>query len=268
MFEKIKETVSFIENRMPFRPETLIVLGSGLGNLVSKINEIKRLNYSEIPNFPVSTVEGHHGTLIFGEYVDRKIAVMQGRFHFYEGYSMEQVVFPIRVLSQLGCNTLLASNAAGGLNPSYDVGDIMVFEDHINFMPNPLIGKNYPELGPRFPDMANVYDATLVKKAVTFCNNLKINIHKGVYIGVTGPAYETKAECYAYRNMGADAVGMSTVPESIVAHQMGLKCFAASVITNKVGRQDGIPLSHEEVLHAADKASSVLSDLFLHLIST
>jgi purine-nucleoside phosphorylase len=266
MFEKIKETVSFIESRIPFRPQLLIVLGSGLGNIISEIKEISRLEYKEIPNFPVSTVEGHKGALIFGECCDRKIVIMQGRFHFYEGYSMDQVIFPIRVLSQLGCETLLASNAAGGLNPDYNVGDIMVFEDHINFMPNSLIGKHYPEFGPRFPDMSNVYDPVLIDRALAFCELQGISVHRGVYIGVTGPSYETRAECYAYRNMGADAVGMSTVPESIAARQMGMKCFAVSIITNQVGRH-GIPLSHEEVLQAANKASSALSALFINLLN-
>ena len=225
------------------------------------------IDYQEIPHFPVSTVEGHAGKLITGRLNDTPVLVMQGRFHFYEGYSMEEVTFPVRVMKFLGIGTLVVSNAAGGMNPNFEIGDIMIINDHINLMPNPLIGKHEPEFGARFPDMSETYDRELVAGALHAARELAIPIREGCYVGVTGPTLETPKEYEYLRIIGADAVGMSTVPEVIVAHQMGIRVFAVSVITDL-----GVPgkiqkLTHQDVIEAAERTAPRLVSLIIKLIA-
>jgi purine-nucleoside phosphorylase len=261
MLQKINETVSFITDKIETTPDTGIILGTGLGDFSESINIHQTISYKEIPNFPHSTVESHKGNLIFGEVGGHQVVVMQGRFHYYEGYQMEEVIFPVRVMKFLGVKNLLVTNAAGGMNPSFEVGDIMVINDHINLMPNPLIGKHYAEFGDRFPDMSETYNAELIKTAIEWGSNQKFRLQKGCYVGVTGPTLETPKEYEFMHAIGGDAVGMSTIPEIIAAHQMGMKCFAASVITDL-----GVPgriekTSLQDVLNAAKKAGPHLSNL-------
>src|SRR6185436_4725099 len=236
MLEKIKETATFISGKVNFNPEAGIILGSGLGGLVNKISVAHSLSYSEIKNFPVSTVQGHGSKLIFGTLNGVRIVAMQGRFHFYEGYSMQDVTFPVRVMKLLGIKKLILSNASGGMNSKFKVGDLMIIDDHINLMGvNPLIGKNIDELGPRFPDMSEPYSKTMIKQAKEIAERNNFRCHVGVYAAVTGPTYETRAEYKYIHTIGADAVGMSTVPEAIVARHMNLPCFAISIITDMGG---------------------------------
>ncbi|MFM7661887.1 MAG: purine-nucleoside phosphorylase, partial [Bacteroidota bacterium] len=214
MLEKIKESAAFIQSKTSITPSIGIILGTGLGGLVKEINVIDTISYENIPNFPVSTVESHSGKLIFGELGGKKVVAMQGRFHYYEGYSLQQVTFPVRVMKLLGIERLFVSNASGGVNPEFEVGEIMIQDDHINLFPgNPLIGKNIDELGPRFPDMSDPYDPVMIAlaKQIASENNIKVSV--GIYAGLTGPTLETPAEYQYVRNIGADAVGMSTVPE-------------------------------------------------------
>ena len=233
MIEKIKETAAFIKEQFSIIPETAIILGTGLGELVNHITDQKELAYKDIPNFPISTVEGHSGKLIFGKLGTKDIMAMQGRFHFYEGYDMKQVTFPVRVMKQLGVKTLFVSNAAGGMNPTFKVGDLMVIRDHINLFPeHPLHGKNYNELGPRFPDMSEAYSKRLIKKAFEIAEKNNIYLQQGVYVGTQGPTFETPAEYKYFKIIGGDAVGMSTVPEVIVARHSDMEVFAISVITD------------------------------------
>ena len=251
----IKEAVSFIRSKTDRRPETAIILGSGLGDIVNHIDDPVAIDYASIPHFPVSTVEGHAGQLIAGLMGGTEVLIMAGRFHFYEGYTMEELTFPIRVMKFLGIKTLIVSNAAGGMNPNFEIGDIMVINDHINTMPNPLIGKHYPEFGARFPDMSETYCPELIRRVKSHASDLDIPLQEGCYVGVTGPTLETPKEYEYFRIIGGDAVGMSTVPEAIVAHQMGVKIFAVSVITDL-----GVPgkiqkLTHEDVIEAAGKAA-------------
>jgi purine-nucleoside phosphorylase len=268
MLEKIKATSGFIKNKTGFNGKIAVILGSGLGGFTQNVEIEKELDYSEIPNFPVSTVEGHSGKLIFGKLRNKEILVMQGRFHFYEGYSMEEVTFPIRVFQQLGIEYLLVSNAAGGINYSFEVGDVMMITDHINlFGTNPLIGKNYNELGPRFPDMTHAYNVELCEHAREIARKHYIQLHEGTYIGLTGPSFETPAEYRFLHTIGGDAVGMSTVPEVIVANYSGMKVFGISVITN-----NGLIISeggnkHTEVLDVAALAGLKLETIFCDLIS-
>jgi len=268
MLSAIKEAVSYIRNQVQEIPETAIILGTGLGNIVDHLEVLRVIDYQEIPHFPVSTVEGHAGKLILGKLGDTPVLIMQGRFHFYEGYSMEEVTFPIRVMKFLGIGTLVVSNAAGGMNPDFEIGDIMVINDHINLMPNPLIGRHDPEFGARFPDMSQTYDTGLIQKARDEARKLGINIHQGCYVGVTGPTLETPKEYEYLRIIGADAVGMSTVPEVIVAHQMGIRIFAVSVITDL-----GVPgkiqkLTHQDVIKAAEKTAPELTNLIIQMITS
>ena len=252
MISRIKETVAFIKQKYSTIPKVGIVLGSGLGNFTSEIKIECEIPYHEILNFPVSTVEGHTGKLIFGELSGRKIVAMAGRFHNYEGYSAQEIVFPIRAMKYLGIEFLLLSNAAGGVNPSFKVGDLMLINDHVSqFVPNPLIGKNETELGPRFPDMMEAYCREILNKAKSIATANKIDVKEGVYICVTGPTFETRAEYRMIKAIGGDAVGMSTVQEVITAIHMGLKCFAISVITDMWVEEHEIAISHEEVLEAA-----------------
>ena len=263
-----KQTTDFLINKGFNNPEIGIVLGTGLGQLVNHIDIIQEISYSEIPNFPVSTVEFHSGKLIFGILENKKVVVMQGRFHLYEGYSSDQTVFPIRVLKFLGIDTLLVSNAAGGVNPSFQVGDLMIITDHISQLaPNPLIGKNYKELGPRFPDMSEPYKKHLIQKMKHIAAEKNIKVREGVYVAVTGPTFETRAEYKMILTLGGDAVGMSTVQEVITAVHMGLPVFAMSVITDVGIREEENVITHEEVLQAAKEAEPNFKALFCELIA-
>jgi purine-nucleoside phosphorylase len=268
ILQQLHETTSFIQNLYPHTPEVGIVLGSGLGNFAQEIKVEKEIPYDAIPHFPVSTVEGHHGKLIFGELSGKKVVVMAGRFHFYEGYTPEQVVYPVRVMKQLGISHLLLSNAAGGVNPAFKVGDLMIITDHISFSTvNPLIGKNYTELGPRFPDMSEPYSKELIKNVRKIASALKIKLVEGIYFGVTGPTFETRAEYKLIHRLGGDAVGMSTVQEVIIAVHMGLPVFAVSVITDIGIREEDNIITHEEVLQAAKEAEPKLTAIFKQLVA-
>lgn len=267
LINQLKETTAFIRSQYPHTPEAGIVLGSGLGDFADQIQIEKEIDYKEIPHFPVSTVEGHKGKMIFGELSGKKVVAMAGRFHYYEGYSVQEVTFPVRVLKYLGIKCLFLSNAAGGVNPAYKVGDLMIINDHISFgTMNPLIGKNYNELGPRFPDMTEPYKKELIEKAKSIAARLKIPVHEGIYFVVTGPTFETKAEYRMIHKLGADAVGMSTVQENIVAVHMGLPVFAMSVITD-LGLGDHEKITHEEVLKAAREAEPKLAAIFKQMIA-
>lgn len=266
MQEKIQQTVSSILNRVQMPLETGIILGSGLGGLVKEIAVEHSINYSDVPNFPVSTVVGHHGKLIFGKLSGKNVVVMQGRFHYYEGYSMQEITFPVRVMKSLGIKNLFISNAAGGVNPSYQIGDLMFIRDHINLMPNPLIGKNNESLGPRFPDMSEPYSKGLIREAIEIAGRNNIRAHAGVYTAVTGPTFETVAEYKYILAIGGDAVGMSTVPEVITAAHMKLPCFGVSVITDLGGKDELVPISHEEVLKAAREAEGRLTLIVKELL--
>lgn len=268
MLKQIYEAVEFIKTRYSDQPSVGVVLGSGLGSFAGEIETEFEISYKEIPNFPVSTVEGHSGKLIFGNLSGKKVVAMAGRFHYYEGYSAQEVVFPIRVLKFLGIKTLLLSNAAGGLNTSYKVGDLMIIKDHISMLTvNPLIGKNEDDLGPRFPDMSEPYKNYLIEKAkkIAFDNN--IDLKEGVYAGVTGPTFESRAEYKMLKLLGGDAVGMSTVQEVIVAVHLRLPVFAMSVITDVGIREEENTITHLEVLQAAKDAEPKLTLIFKQLIA-
>ncbi len=266
MYEKIQETASFLKDRMTTKPETAIILGSGLGHLVDEIDVDTEIAYKDIPNMPVSTVEGHSGKLLFGKLAGKEIVAMQGRFHYYEGYSMKEVTFPVRVMYELGVKNLFVSNAAGGMNPAFHVGDLLVLTDHINMFPeNPLRGRNIPT-GPRFPSMHQAYDPEFISIVDDAAKRLGIKIFKGVYLGTQGPTYETPAEYRMFRLMGADAVGMSTVPEVIVAVHCGMRVFGISVITDLGGFEEAQKVSHEAVQAAADAAQPRMSALMKELI--
>ncbi len=267
MLEKIKATANFIKERIKTSPDIGIILGTGLGGLASEIEIIESIPYVEIPNFPVSTVEGHAGRLIYGTLGHKKVLAMQGRFHFYEGYTMKEVVFPVRVMKLIGISNLFVSNASGGLNPNWEVGDIVVINDHINFFPeHPLHAKNDPELGPRFPDMSKVYDERLRNKAKLIALEHNIPVKEGVYIGVQGPTFETPAEYRMFRILGGDMVGMSTVPEVIAARHMGLKVFGISIITDSGVPGEIVEISHEEVQEVAMKAEPKMTLIMKKLI--
>ncbi|MBR3399304.1 MAG: purine-nucleoside phosphorylase [Prevotella sp.] len=266
MYEKIQETASWLKQRMTTSPKTAIVLGTGLGQLASEITDTYEFPYSEIPNMPVSTVEGHSGKLIFGKLGGKDIMAMQGRFHFYEGYTMKEVTFPVRVMYELGIKTLFVSNAAGGMNPKFKIGDLMIIDDHINFFPeHPLHGKNFPT-GPRFPDMHETYDHKLIELADKIAEEKGIRVVHGVYMGVQGPTFETPAEYRMYHLLGGDAVGMSTVPEVIVAHHCGIKTFGISIITDLGGFDDPVEVSHEEVQVAANAAQPIMTEIMREMI--
>ena len=280
MLEKIQETAAFLKAKMHTHPETAIILGTGLGSLVHEITDKYEINYSEIPNFPVSTVEGHSGKLIFGKlgnkdimamqgrfHFNKDIMAMQGRFHFYEGYSMKEVTFPVRVMRELGIKTLFVSNAAGGTNPDFEIGDLMIITDHINLFPeHPLRGKNI-EYGPRFPDMSEAYSKELIAKALEIAQEKGIKVQQGVYLGTQGPTFETPSEYKMFHILGADAVGMSTVPEVIVANHCGIKVFGVSVITDLGVEGKIVEVSHEEVQKAADEAQPRMTTIMRELIN-
>ena len=267
MLERIQETADFLKSKMHTHPETAIILGTGLGSLANEITDKYEIGYETIPNFPVSTVEGHSGKLIFGTLGNKDIMAMQGRFHFYEGYSMKEVTFPIRVMRELGIKTLFVSNAAGGMNPAFEIGDLMIITDHINFFPeHPLRGKNIP-YGPRFPDMSEAYNKGLIQKANEIAQEKGIKVQHGIYIGTQGPTYETPAEYKMFRILGADAVGMSTVPEVIVANHCGIRVFGMSVITDLGVEGKIVEVTHEEVQKAADAAQPLMTSIMRELIN-
>ena len=267
MLERIQETAAFLRSKMHTQPETAIILGTGLGSLVNEITDKYEIGYETIPNFPVSTVEGHSGKLIFGKLGNKDIMAMQGRFHFYEGYAMTEVTFPVRVMRELGIQTLFVSNAAGGMNPDFEIGDLMIITDHINHFPeHPLRGKNIP-YGPRFPDMSEAYNKGLIRQADTIAAEKGIKVQHGVYIGTQGPTYETPAEYKMFRILGADAVGMSTVPEVIVANHCGIKVFGMSVITDLGVEGKIVEVTHEDVQKAADQAQPLMTTIMRELIN-
>ena len=266
MYEKIQETASWLNARLSCHPTTAIVLGTGLGRLTEEIDIVQSFEYAEIPNFPVSTVEGHSGRLILGRLGDSDILAMQGRFHYYEGYSMKEVTFPVRVMYELGVKTLFVSNAAGGVNADFEIGNMMIITDHINFFPeHPLRGKNLPT-GPRFPDMSEAYDRRLISMADDIAAEKGITVKHGVYVGTQGPTFETPAEYKMFKNLGGDAVGMSTVPEVIVARHCGIRVFGVSVITD-LGVEGKIEeVSHEEVQRAANAVQPLMADIMREMI--
>lgn len=264
---KIEESAGYIRKFLRGSPEIGIILGTGLGNLAAQIQEKIEIDYGQIPNFTVSTSIGHRGVLVAGKVSGRQVIAMEGRFHYYEGYTMQEVTYPVRVMKALGANTLIVSNAAGGMNPDYESGDLMIISDHINLMgDNPLRGPNDDSLGPRFPDMIEPYNDKLARLAESIAKQLKIKVHKGVYVGVAGPNLETRAEYRFLRNIGADAVGMSTVPEVIVAVHMGMKVLGISCITDECIPETLKPLDIEKVLAVAKKSEPVLSKLVMEVI--
>ncbi|MGB8490687.1 MAG: purine-nucleoside phosphorylase [Bacteroidales bacterium] len=268
MLENINETVEFLRSRGISDPVAGIILGTGLGGLAANIRNRIEIDYREIPGFPVSTVEGHDGKLISGIFGGKKIVAMKGRFHYYEGYRPEQVALPIRVMKYLGITRLFLSNAAGGVNPLFHIGDIMIITDHINLMTNPLIGLNDERIGPRFPDMSAAYDKELIEKATEIARKHNINVRKGVYLGTSGPTFETPSEYKYFHIIGADSVGMSTTPEVIVARHMGLKCFAVSIITD-LGVEGKIEyMTHEMVQREAEKAEARMTTIMTELLTS
>ena len=267
MLQTIKESATFLKEKTNYNPKVGIILGTGLGGLVAEIEIEHSISYEDIPNFPISTVEGHSGRLIFGRLGGKQVVAMQGRFHFYEGYSMQKVTFPVRVMKFIGIKSLIVSNASGGVNPDYEVGDLMILSDHINLIPNPLIGANIAELGPRFPDMSESYCKDLIAKAENIAEANNLPVKKGIYVALTGPTLETPAEYTHMRIIGGDTVGMSTAPEVIVARHMGIPCFAMSVITDL-----GVPgkiqkVSHEEIQKVAEIAEPKLTLIIKELIA-
>lgn len=268
MLTKFKESTAYIQSRTNVKPSVGIILGTGLGGLVDEINIIDEIPYEDIPNFPVSTVQSHSGKLIFGELGGKNVVAMQGRFHFYEGYTMKECTFPVRVMKFLGIERLFVSNASGGVNPDFEVGEIMIIDDHINLFPaHPLIGKNLDDLGPRFPDMMHTYDSTMIELAKTIAAENNIRVATGTYAGLTGPTLETPAEYKYVRAIGADTVGMSTVPEVIVARHMDIPCFAISIITDL-----GVPgriqeTSVEDVIAVANEQEPKMTIIMKELIS-
>lgn len=268
MIDKIQETANYIRAKVGEMPKTAIILGTGLGALVDHIDDKQYIPYKEIPNFPVSTVEGHSGNLIFGRLGTKPVMAMQGRFHYYEGYDMKHVTFPVRVMKELGIETLYVSNAAGGMNKEFRVGDIMIITDHINLFPeNPLHGKNDNRLGPRFPAMTEAYSHKLIDLADKIAAEKGIRVMHGVYVGTQGPTFETPAEYEYFRIIGGDAVGMSTVPEVIVANHGGMKVFGVSVITDLGGKDVTDVPTHEEVQKAAEEAQPRMMEIMKELVA-
>jgi purine-nucleoside phosphorylase len=265
--EQIKETVRFIQGKTKIKPEIGIILGTGLGGLVKEINIETTISYKEIPHFPLSTVEFHEGKLILGELGGKQIIAMQGRFHYYEGYSMKQITFPVRVMKKMGIHTLLISNAGGGMNPFFKRGDLMLIADHINLIgDNPLIGQNLDEFGPRFPDMSEPYSSALIVLAEKIALENKIKLQKGVFVAMSGPNLETRSEYRFLRNIGADVVGMSTVPENIVAVHCGIKVLGISVITDECFPDALKPVDIDEIIETANNAEPNLTLIMKKLI--
>ena len=267
LVEKINETLEVIHKKTNKKYEVGIILGTGLGGLVKDIEIEHQIDYGELPHFPLSTVESHQGKLIFGKIANKNVVAMQGRFHYYEGYSMQQITYPVRIMKYLGVKTLLVSNACGGMNPLYRRGDIMLMVDHINLLgDNPLIGKNENDLGPRFPDMSEPYSLDLIKLAENIALENKIKVQKGVYVAVPGPNLETKAEYRFLRAIGADVVGMSTIPENIVANHMGMKVLGISIITDECFPESLKPAVLEEIIAAANQAEPKMTLIFKEVI--
>ena len=268
MWDKVQETVAFLnEKTKNYNPEFGVILGSGLGNFVEDIAIEFVVEYKDIPNFPISTVQGHKGALVFGKVGEKKVVAMQGRFHYYEGYDSKQVTFPVRVMNYLGIQLLIVSNASGGVNPTFKVGDVMIIKDHINMIPDhPLSGHNDERFGPRFVNMSEPYKKSLIAKAKEIALNLNIEVKEGIYLALQGPTFETLAEYKYVKNVGADCVGMSTVPEVIVARHMDLNCFGISVITDMGNEEEIEAVNHEEVLQAAKKAEPHVRNLIKNLI--
>ena len=267
LMQQLKETVEFIKKEFKEEAGIGIILGSGLGNFIQEVTIEKEIPYANIPHFPISTVKGHSGKLVLGTLNGKKILAMSGRFHFYEGYTPQQVVYPIRVMKLLGVHTVMLSNAAGSVNPNHKVGDMMIINDHISFLTfNPLIGKNEEELGPRFPDMSEPYNKELISKAIAIAQRENIELKQGVYVGVTGPTFETRAEYQLIKTIGGDVVGMSTVQETIVAVHCGMKVFAMSIVTDLGIRDEENAITHEEVLQAAKEAEPKFTMIFKELI--
>ena len=268
MLKEIKKSAIFLKQKINSNPKTGIILGTGLGGLVDQIKIKHSIQYKDIPYFPLSTVEGHSGKLIFGTLGEKEVVAMQGRFHFYEGYSIDKITLPVKVMKMLGIKNLIVSNASGGVNPNYKIGDLMIIQDHINLIPNPLIGKNIDELGPRFPDMSEAYCKKLITKAENIAKRKNIRIQKGVYVALTGPTLETPAEYKFMRIIGGDTVGMSTAPEVIIANHMQIKCFAISVITD-LGVEGKIQkVTHEEIQKIAEKSEPKLTQIISELIKS
>ena len=269
MLEEFKAAASYIQGRTDVKPSIGIILGTGLGGLVNEIDIVHEIAYENIPHFPISTVKGHSGKLIFGLLGGKSVVAMQGRFHYYEGYDLKEVTFPVRVMKFLGIERLFVSNASGGVNEAFEIGEIMILNDHIDLFPgNPLIGKNFEELGPRFPDMSEPYCHSMIEKAQEIAEANNIKVSKGIYAGLTGPTLETPAEYQYVHNIGADAVGMSTVPEVIVARHMSIPCFAISIITDL-----GVPgkikkVTHQEVIEVAAKQEPKMTLIMKELISS
>ncbi len=269
MLNKIQETADFLKKKMPSNPKIGIILGTGLGNLVTELTDKTEINYETIPNFPVSTVEGHSGKLIVGKLGGVDVLCMQGRFHYYEGYDMKQVTFPVRVMKAVGIETLLVSNAAGGMNPDFEIGDLMIIRDHINVFPeHPLRGKNDPAMGPRFPDMSEAYSRELITRAKEIAKQNNIRVVEGVYVGTSGPTFETPSEYKYFHIIGGDAVGMSTVPEVIVANHAGMKVFGMSIITDLGIEGKIVEVSHEEVQEIGNKAQPLMTHIMKELVKS
>lgn len=267
IIKHIDEAAEYLKSRIDTIPHTAIILGSGLGKLADAISDATVIPYGDTPHFRVSTAIGHKGNLIFGKLDGKPVMAMQGRFHYYEGYTMQEVTFPVRVMSRMGVKRLLVSNAAGGMNPDFSVGDLMIITDHISFMPNPLIGKNIEEMGVRFPDMTTVYSTALRSKAKETAAAMGLTLREGVYVAETGPSYETPAEYKMFRMLGGDAVGMSTVPEVIVARHCGMEIFGMSVITNCAkDLGDNFQNDGDDVVKAADKAADKMTEIFKSLV--
>lgn len=267
MLQKITETADYLRPLINTQPKVGIILGTGLGNLATQITERVEFPYETIPNFPVSTVQGHSGKLILGKLGGIDVLAMQGRFHYYEGYQMKDVTFAVRVMHALGIETLFVSNASGGVNPDFEIGELMIITDHINMFPeHPLRGKNYDELGPRFPDMHDVYDRDLIEKAKQIAQQHNIRVAEGVYVGTQGPTFETPAEYKYFRIIGGDAVGMSTVPEVIVAHHCGMRVFGMSIITDLGVEGKIVEVSHEEVQQIGDAKQPYMTLIMTELI--
>lgn len=267
MLQKIQETADFIKSKITTMPKTGIILGTGLGNLVTQITDTTEIRYETIPNFPVSTVEGHSGKLIFGKLGGIDVVAMQGRFHYYEGYDMKAVTFPVRVMKALNIENLLVSNASGGVHPNFEIGDLMIITDHINLFPeHPLRGKNFNELGPRFPDMSDAYSKDFIVKAKNIAAKNNIKVVEGVYVGTTGPTFETPAEYRYFRTIGADAVGMSTVPEVIVANHAGMNVFGISIITDLGVPGKIVEVTHQEVQEIGNRVQPLMTLIMTELI--
>lgn len=267
LFDQVQESVNFLKSNFDYYPELGIILGTGLGELATHIKIEKTFDYSEIPHFPTSTVESHHGRLIFGTLSGKKVVAMQGRFHYYEGYSMQQITFPVRVMKYLGVEKLIITNACGSLNPYIPVTSIVVIDDHINLIgDNPLIGVNEPRFGPRFVDMSEPYSRELIKLAENVALELGIKLYKGVYAAMSGPNLETRAEYRFLRTIGADLIGMSTIPECIVANQMGIKVLGFSIVTDECYPDALKPVSVEEIIKAAGVAEPNLTKLVMKII--